>query len=97
MIDKYTQFLEDHFLITTLRHFFTDKKREVSHKKNSYLLDMGIRNYLNNTFSPQLHDHAIMHTVALQEVIKNIPAERSVMTYQKINGSEIEYIICDEK
>lgn len=40
MIDKYTRFLEDHFLIATLNHFFSDKKREVSHKRNSRILDM---------------------------------------------------------
>ncbi len=97
LIDKYTQFLEDHFLITTLSHFYTDKTREVSHKKNSYLLDMGIKNYLNNTFSPLLHDPFIMRDIALQEIYKSIPADHHIAAYQKINGSKIDYVVCSDK
>ena len=72
VIEKYTRFLEDHFLITTLHHFFSDKKKEVSHKRSSVFLDLGVKNYLDETFTVSLNDPKIMRYVVLQEIYKNI-------------------------
>lgn len=97
IIDKYTRFLEDHYLIVTLRHFFSDKTKEVSHKKMSIILDMGIKNYLSNNFSPALHDPNVMRYVTLQEIEKNMKPDQWLLTYKKINGSEIDFLITDSK
>ena len=70
-IEKYTRFLEDHFLITTLQHFYSDKTKEVSHRKSSVLLDLGIKNYLDNTFNLALNDPKVMRYMTLQEIYKN--------------------------
>lgn len=95
IINKYTRFLENHFLIVTLSHFFSDKTKEVSHKKKSIIMDMGIKNYLNNTFSVSVHDPRIMSYVALQEIEKNTNPLHHIFTYKKINGSEIDFLITD--
>lgn len=86
-------FLENNYLITTLRHFFTDKKREVSHKQKAMLLDMGIKNYLHNMFRRRSHDHRTMMYMTLQEVYKNMPEDAEILTYKKVNGSEIDFVI----
>ena len=39
-VDDYMHFLEDNYLLTTVKHFYSDKKREVSHKQKAMLLDM---------------------------------------------------------
>lgn len=66
------QFLEDNYIITTIKHFHTDKKREISHKQKAMLLDMGIKNYLHNMFARRIHDQRTMLYITLQEIYKNI-------------------------
>lgn len=97
LIDKYTRFLEDHGLIINLRHFFSDKTKEVSHKKTSMLLDMGIKNYLNNSFSINPLDPVVITNVVLQELYKNISPEQNILTYKKINGSSIDFVLSDTR
>lgn len=84
-MEKYTHFLEDHGLTVNLRHFFSNKEKEVSHKKISMLLDMGIKNYLNNSFSINPLDPIVMANCVLQEIYKNISPEENILTYKKIN------------
>ena len=66
-------------------------------QKTSMLLDMGIKNYLNNSFSINPLDPIIMTNVVLQELYKNISTEQNILTYKKINGSSIDFILTDNK
>ena len=72
-------FLENNYLIATLKHFYSDKKREVSHKQKAMLLDMGIKNYLHNMFNRRSHDHRTMMYMAMQELYKNLPSQAEII------------------
>lgn len=96
-VDRYMHFLENNYIISTLKHFHTDKKREVSHKQRAMLLDMGIKNYLHNMFRRRNHDHRTMMYMAMQEIYKNIPQKAEILTYKKVNWSSIDFIISYNK
>lgn len=93
IVDKYMRFLEDNYLITTLQHFSTDKTREVSHKQKAMMLDMGIKNYFHDMFSRNPHDYRTMIYMSLQEIYKSLAPQDTIMTYKKINWSQIELIV----
>lgn len=92
-VERYMQFLEDNYIITTVKHFSSDKKREVSHKQKAMLLDLGIKNYLHNAFWRRVHDQRTMMYVTIQEIYKNLDTTSTIMTYKKINWSAIDFII----
>jgi len=93
IVDTYLTFLEDNYLIASIEHRYTDKKREVSLKKKAMLLDMGIKNYLHGHFSRKLYDYRSMLYMVIQELYKTLPLDAKIYTYKKINGSEIDIIV----
>ncbi len=96
-VDRYMHFLENNYIISTIKHFYSDKKREVSHKQKAMLLDMWIKNYLHNMFRRRSHDHRTMMYMTMQELYKNLPHEAEIMAYKKVNWSEIDFIISYKK
>jgi predicted AAA+ superfamily ATPase len=93
VVDAYLTFLEDNYLIASIEHRHTDKKREVSLKKKAMLLDMGIKNHLHGHFSRKLYDYRTMLYMVIQELYKTLPHDAKIYTYKKINGSEIDIIV----
>ena len=44
-------------------------------------------------FRRRSHDQRTMMYMVVQEIYKNLPHDAEILTYKKINGSEIDFII----
>jgi predicted AAA+ superfamily ATPase len=73
--------------------FYSDSRKEYSKQADFFLNDLGIINYFRNNFSFFEFDGDIIENFVYLELIKNKPIfSDEIKTYNKINGSEIDFI-----
>jgi len=95
LAQKYIDFLQNYSFIVNIPFWSKDNTREVHSSKLIYFVDTGILNFLSNNQGSKLQNKNILKTFVLSEIIKN--TNENIQTYKKINWSEIDFIIGDEK
>ncbi|MDP2090140.1 MAG: ATP-binding protein [Candidatus Gracilibacteria bacterium] len=91
----YLDILEKSFLLHTVFPFYSDSRKEYSKQPEFYLNDLGIINYFKNDFGAGDFRGELIENFAYLEILKNKNMfSDEVKTYNKINGSEIDFIYC---
>lgn len=92
-VQKYIQFFERNHLFLQVPHFFTDKTKEISHQKTIYCIDTGLVSFLTDSYSLKVKTPTSLANFVFQELLINKQPTDQVMTYKKINLSEIDFIL----
>lgn len=92
-VQKYITFFEKNHLFLQIPHFFTDKTKEISHQKTIYCIDTWLVSFLTDSYSLKVKTPTSLANFIFQELLINKRPDDQIMTYKKINLSEIEFIV----
>lgn len=91
----YLDILEKSFLLHTVYPFYSDSRKEYSKQPEFYLNDIWLINYFKNDFWGGDFKWELIENFAYLEILKNKNIfSDEIKTYNKINGSEIDFIYC---
>ncbi len=92
-VERYIQILKNSFLLYDVYPFYKNKRREQSKQPEIFFIDNWFVNYLNNRFNFVDFDWKMIEHFVFLEVLKNKKfIYDEIKYYQKINGSEIDFI-----
>lgn len=95
-IKNYLSILEETFILSVVRPFYTNKNKEVSKMPKVYFLDNGVRNFFLSNFAP-IEKHAeagaLFEGFYLSEMIKRNINPETIKHYRTKNGEEIDFIL----
>jgi len=92
-VEFYISILEKSFLLHKVYPFFSNSRKEQSKQPEFFLSDLWIINYFKNSFTQDIFDWNIIENFVFLELLKNkVLNSDEIKTYNKINGSEIDFI-----
>jgi hypothetical protein len=99
-VSKYIHYLEETFVIRTLRPFFSNPRTELSKMPKIYFCDAGLRNLAMGNFG-DLDTRAdigqIMEGVVTAHVFRNRLVSEKVNYWRTKSGAEVDIVISDVK
>ncbi|MBI4359770.1 MAG: ATP-binding protein, partial [Candidatus Jacksonbacteria bacterium] len=95
-VRKYLALLENTFVCSLLRPFFTNARLEYSKMPKVYFLDTGLRNAVVNNFTPldrRVDMGHIIENVVYSELIKQIPNAWEAHFWRSERRAEVDFVI----
>lgn len=93
VLSKYIDFFEKNHLFYNVPHFWTQKNREISLQKKLYCIDTWLISYLTGTYTSRIKQSHGISNYVFQELLINKRPEDEILTYKKINMSEVDFIL----
>ncbi len=94
-VKYYLEILEKSFLLHTVYPFYSDSRKEYSKQPEFFLNDLWVINYFKNDFWNNDFKWELIENLAYLEILKNKKIfSDEIKTYNKVNGSEIDFIYC---
>lgn len=91
----YLEILEKSFLLHRVFPFYSNSRKEYSKQPEFFLNDLWIINYFRNDFSNVDFKWEMIENFTYLELLKNKNMfADEIKTYNKINGSEIDFVYC---
>ncbi|KKR21366.1 MAG: hypothetical protein UT50_C0009G0025 [Candidatus Moranbacteria bacterium GW2011_GWA2_39_41] len=95
-VQNYLSILQETFIISILRPYFTNKNKEISKMPKIYFLDNGVRNYFLGNFSTlDLRQDAgfLFEGFYISELIKRGIDSETIKYYRTKSGEEIDIVL----
>lgn len=97
-VEYYLEILEKSFLLHKVYPFYSNARKEYSKQPEFFLNDLWVMNYFKNDFSALDFAWENIENFVYLELLKNKELfTDEIKTYNKINGSEIDFIYCYKK
>ncbi|MDQ7022305.1 MAG: DUF4143 domain-containing protein [Candidatus Gracilibacteria bacterium] len=94
-IEYYLEILEKSFLLYKVYPFYNNNRKEYSKTIRIFLNDTGIINFLKSNFNLIEFEGELIENFSFLELLKNKKLNSDeIKTYNKLNGSEIDFIYC---
>lgn len=95
-LNEYLNILENTFVISLLKPFFSNAKKEIIKAPKIYFIDNGIRNFAISRFEnliDRVDKGAVFENTVATELIKNIKAPSSLHYWRTLQKAEVDFII----
>jgi predicted AAA+ superfamily ATPase len=97
-VQKYLVTLEESFIVSTIRPFYSSLDKELRKMPKVYLQDTGIRNLLTNDFSPldERRDRGeLVENVFFQSLLRKQEPTTRIGYWKTKQGSEVDFVFTE--
>lgn len=94
-LEKYLFLLENTFIISLLKPFFTNKRKELVKSQKVYFQDTGLRNYVTNNFSPlekRSDSGSLFENAVFNRLSKNEKGTDRLRFWRTVLKNEVDFI-----
>jgi predicted AAA+ superfamily ATPase len=96
-VNKYLFLLENTFILTLLRPYHTNKRKELTRMPKIYFTDVGLRNTVLGDYRIRPQDEGpLLENFVFSELKKRFIPNESLFFWRTTNGAEVDFVVKHE-